>query len=90
MVKGIAKKIYTTLFPLWNLRKKDIPKMTVKDFNIQRITAINIEGKTIHTALNILINHFIAMSGKQRTSLRNKLPYVQLIVIDENYMVSPK
>ena len=87
---GIAKKIYTTLFPLWNLRKKDIPKMTVKDFNIQRITAINIEGKTIHTALNILINHFIAMSGKQRTSLRNKLPYVQLIVIDENYMVSPK
>ena len=50
-----------------------------------RIASINIEGKTIHTALNIPINDFFAMSNKKW-----KLLYVYLIIFDEISLVSPK
>ena len=50
-----------------------------------RIASINIEGKTIHTALNIPINDFLAMSNKKW-----KILYVYLIIFDEISLVSPK
>lgn len=105
MATGIAPKCCTDLFPLWFLRKNNISEITVTDFSLQSwkdwktcslpivpsgITAINIKGATIHTAVSIPINHFLVMSVKQRTWLRNKLQYVQFIIIYEISMVPTK
>ena len=52
----------------------------------------HIDGTTIHTSLKILINQFEKklppLSGKMRSSLRNKLPDLKVIIIDAILMVS--
>ena len=56
------------------------------------VPAINIDGTTIHTALNIPINQFekklSPLSDKMRSSLRKKLTDLKVIITDEISMVS--
>ena len=56
------------------------------------VAAINIDGTTIHTALNIPINHsgkkLSPLSNKMRSSLRSKLSDLKAIIIDEISMLS--
>ena len=56
------------------------------------VAAINIDGTTIHTALNIPVGSFgknlSPLSDKMKSSLRNKLADLKVIIIDEISMVS--
>ena len=56
------------------------------------VAAININGATIHTALNIPISQFgktlSPLSDKMRSSLRNKLSDLKVTIIDEISTVS--
>ena len=56
------------------------------------IAAIDIDGATIHTALNIPVGHFgknlLSLSKKMRSTLRNRLADLKFIIIDEISMVS--
>ena len=56
------------------------------------VAAINIDGTTIHNALNIPINQFgkklSPLSNKMRSRLRSKLSDLKVIIIDEISMVS--
>ena len=56
------------------------------------ITAINIDGTKIHSALHIPVGnfkkHLPALNGKLRSSLRYKFSKVKAIIIDEISMVS--
>ena len=56
------------------------------------VAAINIEGITIHSGLGKPIGHHgnnvPRLSDKMRSKLRNKLPEVGVIIIDEISMVS--
>ena len=56
------------------------------------ITAINIDGTKIHSALHIPVGnfkkHLLALNGKVRSSLRYKFSKVKAIIIDEISMVS--
>ena len=56
------------------------------------VAAINIDGTTIHTALNIPVGSFgknlPPLSDKMKSSLRNKLADLKVIIIDEISMVS--
>ena len=56
------------------------------------VAAINIDGTTIHTALNIPVGYFgknlPSLSDKMRSTLRNRLADLKVIIIDEISMVS--
>ena len=56
------------------------------------VAAVNIDGTTIHTALNIPIAFFGKnlphLDDKTKSSLRNKLSDLKVIIIDEISMVS--
>ena len=53
------------------------------------VAAINIDGTTIHSGLGIFTNReCFQLSDKMRTSLRNKLSEVSVVIIDEISMVS--
>ena len=56
------------------------------------VAAINIDGTTVHTALNIPVGHFgknlPSLSDKMRSTLRNRLADLKVIIIDEIPMVS--
>ena len=53
---------------------------------------INTDGKTIHTTFNIPVGHFgtnlLPLSDKMKSSLRNRLSELKIIIIDEMSMVS--
>ena len=55
------------------------------------VAAININGKTIHTAFNIPVGNFSSnltpLSDKIKSSFRNRLSELKIIIIDEIYMV---
>ena len=56
------------------------------------VAAINIDGTTIHTAFNIPVGHFCSnlppLSDKMKSSLRNRLSELKIIIIDEISMLS--
>ena len=56
------------------------------------ITALNIDGTKIHSALHVPVGnfkkHLPAFNGKVRSSLRHKFSKVKAIIIDEISMVS--
>ena len=56
------------------------------------VAAINIDGTTIHTALNIPVGHFgknlPSLNDKMKSSLRSRLSDLTVIIIDEISMVS--
>ena len=56
------------------------------------VAAINIDGTTIHTAFNIPVGHFGSnlppLSDKMKSSLRNRLSELKIIIIDEISMLS--
>ena len=55
------------------------------------VTAVNIDGNTIHSGLGInCTGHFFQLNDQQKASLHNKLSEVRIIIIDEISMVSRK
>ena len=55
------------------------------------VAAINIDGTTIHTAFNIPVGHLGSklppLSDKMKSSLRNRLSELKIIIIDEISML---
>ena len=51
------------------------------------VATINIDGTAIHTALNIPVGYFgksvPSLSDKMRSNLKNRLPDLKVIIIDE-------
>lgn len=84
----LIKCIYNSLSKILMYKKEDLEKPRVIKLAPTGIASINIQGTTIHTGLNIPINAFRGLTDKQRTSVRNKLQYVEMIIIDEISMVS--
>ena len=82
--------VYNFLAKVLLYKQKDIEKPRVIKLAPTGIASINIQGTTIHSGLCIPINSYQGLSDKQRTSIRNKLQYVKLIIIDEISMVSSK
>ena len=56
------------------------------------VSAVNIDGTTIHSALYISVGYFRrnfpGLSDKMKSSLRNKYSELKVLVIDEISMVS--
>ena len=56
------------------------------------VAAVNIDGRTIHAALGLPVEHLWKklprLSDKRRTALRNKLSELRVLIIDEISMVS--
>ena len=68
----------------------DIPKVLL--MTPIGVAAVNIDGTTIHTALDILIGSFCKnltpLGDKMKSSLRNKLSDLKVMIVDEISMVS--
>ncbi len=50
------------------------------------VVAFNIEGRTIHSALSVLILN-VELEGESLKKFQNKLKYIQYFIIDEMSMV---
>ena len=68
----------------------DKPKILI--LGTTGVAAINVDGTTVHSALQIPVSNFgkncPQLSDKMKSSLRNKLCEVKLIIIDKISMVS--
>ena len=84
----LVKCIYQSLAKILVYKGDELDKPRVIKLAPTGIAAVNFDGTTIHTGLNIPIKHFLPMSDRQRTTIRNKLLFVQFIIIDEISMVS--
>ena len=73
---------------------KDPEKCKVKNCTPTGIAACNVDGNTIHSELGIPVGNYgktiPKLSDKKRSSLRNKLSELCLLIIDEVSMVSNK
>ena len=75
-------------------RTKDPEKPRMMRLAPTGVAAINIEGTTIHSALGIPVgrygNTIPKLSDKMRSSLRNKLSALQVLIVDEISKISNK
>ena len=75
-------------------RTKDPEKPRIMRLAPTGVAAINIEGTTIHSALGIPVrrygNTIPKLSDTMRSSLRNKLSALQVLIVDEISMISNK
>ncbi|XP_057297639.1 uncharacterized protein LOC130628671 [Hydractinia symbiolongicarpus] len=94
MGKRFGQKSKFTITRTISYRGKDPEKPRVLLLAPTGIAAININGNTIHSGLKIPINVFgktvPRLTDQKRSTLRNNLSEVQLIIIDEVSMVSNK
>ena len=90
----LIKTIYHSVTKTLSYRGNEPDKPRVMLLAPTGIAAINIGGNTIHSALHIPINVYgktvPKLSDKVRSSLRNKLSELRLLVIDEVSMVGNK
>ena len=85
----LVKTIYNAVSSTFLLRSKDAEKPRVLLLGPTGISAVNIGGTTIHSALGIRPGAKLnGLSEKAKASLRNKLSEVKLIMLDEVSMVS--
>ena len=89
----LIKTLYQSLTKLFSYRTGDPNKPRMLLIAPTGVAAINIEGTTIHTGLGIPVGNYSRktlprLNDKMRSSLRNKLSDLQVIVIDEISMVS--
>ena len=90
----LIKTIYHSVTKTLSYRGNEPDKPRVMLLAPTGIAAINIGGNTIHSALHIPINIYgktvPKLSDKVRSSLRNKLSELRLLIIDEVSMVGNK
>ena len=83
----LMKVLYQSLTKTLSYGNVSLDKPKVLLMAPTSVAAINIDGTTIHTALNIFINQFgknlSPLSDKTGSSLRNKLYDLKVIIIDE-------
>lgn len=88
----LLNTLYQALSKLFSYRSADINKTKVLRMAPTGIAAININGTTIHTALGIPVGCFKKnlpkLSDQRRSTLRNQLNELKVIIIDEISMVS--
>ena len=87
----LMKVMYQSLTKFFSYGNVSLDKPKVLFMVPIGVFAINIDGTTIHTALNIPVDHFgknlPSLSDKMST-LRNRLSDLKVIIIDEISMVS--
>ena len=90
----LIKTMYHSVTKTFSYHGKELEKPRVMLLAPTGIAAINIGGNTIHSGLSIPVNQYgktvPKLSDKIRSSLRNKLSEVRLLIIDEVSMVSNK
>ena len=83
----LMKVLYQSLTKILSYGNVSLDKPKVLLMAPTSVAAINIDGTTIHTALNIFINQFgkklSPLSDKTGSRLRNKLYDLKVIIIDE-------
>ena len=88
----LMKTIYQSLMKTLAYRSTDSSKKQVMLFAPTGVAAVNIHGSTVHSELGIPVGRYgksiPKLSDKKRSSLRNKLSELRVIVIDEISMVS--
>ena len=88
----IAKILYQSLTKTLSDRKSELEKPKVLLLVPTGVTAINIDGTTILSALHILVGnfkkHLQALNDKIRLSLKSYFSELKAIIIDEISMVS--
>ena len=85
----LLKTIYLALTRILLHKGGEPDKPRVLKLAPTGVAAINIDGTTIHSGLGIFSNGECSpLSDKLRTSLRNKLSEVSVIIVDEISMVS--
>ena len=88
----LMKVIHQSLTKIFSYENVSLDKPKVLLMAPTGVAAINIDGTTVHTALNIPVDHFgknlPSLSDKMRSTLRNRLADLKVIIIDEIPMVS--
>ena len=88
----LMKVIHQSLTKIFSYGNVSLDKPKVLPMAPTGVAAINIDGTTEHTALNIPVGHFgknlSSLSDKMRSTLRNRLADLKVIIIDEIPMVS--
>ena len=88
----LIKTIYQSLTKTLAYRSTDSSKKQVMLIAPTGVAAVNIQGSTIHSELGIPVGRYgksiPKLSDKMRSSLRNKMSDLRVIVIDEISMVS--
>ena len=88
----LMRLIYQSLFKILSYRSILVDKPKALLIAPTGVAAINIGGTTTHTAFNIPVGHFGSnlppLSDKIKSSLRNRLSELKIIIIDEISMVS--
>ena len=86
------KVMYQSLTKILSYRNVSVDKPKVLLMVPAGVAAVNIDGGTIHTALNIPTGHFgknlPSFSDARKNTLRNRLSDLKVIIIDEISMVS--
>ena len=87
----LIKTIYHSINKVFLYQSENPEKPRVLVLAPTGVSAININGSTIHSGLNIPCRgKLMPLSDKNRAELRNKYSEVQVIVVDEISMLSGK
>ena len=79
----LIKTIFISICKLLSFKGGDHEKLRILILAHTGVAAINIEEKTIHTALGINVGHKLyPLNDRQRGILRNKLSEIKFIIID--------
>ena len=88
----LMKVIYQALTKTLSLGNVSVDTPKVLPMAPTGVAAINIDDTTIYTALNIPVGHFgknlSSLNNKIKYSLRNRLPDLKVIIIDEISIIS--
>ena len=88
----LMKVIYQSLTKIFSYENVSLDKTKVLLIASTNVDAINIDVTTIHTALNIPVGHFgknlPSLNDKIRSTLRNRLSDLKVIIINEISIVS--
>ena len=85
-------KMYQPLIKTLSSRKRSVKKTKVSLIPPTCVAAINIEELTVHSALRVPIGcsgkNLPPLTGRIKSTLRNRLPDLKFFIIDEISVVS--
>ena len=88
----LTKVLSQSLTKTFSYRNSGLEKPKVLLLAPTGVASINIDGTTIHTALQIPVGYFgknlPSLNDKMRSMLRNKLSELSVVIIDKISMVS--